>query len=77
MSEYLTIKMDVGLLMKKLEEWKLDKQNNPTNTDDSIVLNAGLNEQKNADNHPLYRGKNVAVWHNKGDSKPETNDPSV
>lgn len=67
--EYLTIKIDFGLLMRKLEEWKIQqmkKQINDMDTD--IMFSASLNETKSSDDkRPLYRGKGIAVWHNKAD----------
>jgi len=69
--EYITIKVDVGLLMKKIEEWKIKNSINIStfNVDNDIVFNASLNKNKNNDSQPLYVGKNIAVWHNV--AKPE------
>ena len=64
--EYITIKIDVGLLMKKIEDWKMKKHYEP-NLKDDIILSASLNKDKNSDEQPLYKGKNIAVWHNKKD----------
>jgi len=64
--EYITIKIDVGLLMKKIEEWKVKKHYEP-NLKDDIMLSASLNKDRNSDEQPLYKGKNIAVWHNKKD----------
>ena len=64
--EYITIKIDVGLLMKKIEDWKVKKHYEPTFSDD-IMLSASLNKDRTNDEQPLYKGKNIAVWHNKKD----------
>ena len=64
--EYITIKIDVGLLMKKIEDWKMKKHYEP-NLKDDIMLSASLNKDRNSDEQPLYKGKNIAVWHNKKD----------
>ena len=63
--EYITIKIDVGLLMKKIEEWKAKKHYEPIK--DEIMFSASLNKDRNSDEQPLYKGKNIAVWHNKKD----------
>jgi len=64
--EYLSIKIDVGLLMKKLEEWKLKQSKQLTSSvvDDGIFFSASVNDRKENDSQPSYKSKNIAVWHN-------------
>ena len=64
--EYLTIKVDAGILMRKIKEWTLKKEKN-LDSDDDIIFSVSINKNKTSENQPLYRGKGVAVWHNTKD----------
>ena len=67
-NEFLAIKIDAGLLMKKLEEWKMknSKQLSTVDVDPDIMLSASLNDKKlEGDSQPVYAGRGIAVWHHK------------
>lgn len=57
--EYLTIKIDIGEVWKKLEAAKKKDS-------EEVFFFASLNESKTeTDNKPIYKGRNITVWHNK------------
>lgn len=57
--EFLTIKIDLGEVMKKLEQAK-------NRHSDQVMFFAPLNENKaEGDKQPVYSNSKVAVWHNK------------
>lgn len=71
--EYLSMKIDVGLLLKKVEQWKAN-QVRGFQQDENIILNVSMNKDRTKDSQPLYRGKNISVWHN---VKEESNEEKV